>query len=134
MCKNAIAGSVRRPMDREIRLEPTPRAPREARAFVSHHFREMGFPKLIDDGKLIVSELVTNSIEAVPHSPLWVGLRPAGQFLILEDWDCSPDPSVRKEPDHTAEGGRGLHIVQELSITWGCDTFCCGKVTWAMLG
>jgi hypothetical protein len=101
---------------------------------VSHHFCELGYARLIDDGKLIVSELVTNSIEAAPKSPLWVGLRTAGPFLILEDWDRSPVPPVRKELVHMAERGRGLHIVKELSITWGRDTFCCGKVTWAMLG
>lgn len=134
MCIGKIAGGVRPAMERMIQLEPTPYAAREARRFVSQHFHELGFSTLADDGELIVSELVTNSLEHASKAPLSLGIRLAGSLLILEDWDCSPDPPIPQEPDYMAESGRGLHVVKELSITWGCETFLCGKVVWVLLG
>jgi hypothetical protein len=41
---------------------------------------------------------------------------------------------VLKSPDYLAEGGRGLHIVDELSVCFGWDVFACGKVIWVLLG
>jgi anti-sigma regulatory factor (Ser/Thr protein kinase) len=120
-------------MDREIKLEPTIRAPREARGFVSRHLDELGYPKLIDDAAMIVCELVTNSVREAPGTPVWVNLRWAGAYPLLEVWDCSPDPPVFKDPDYLAEKGRGLHIVAELSLRLGWDVFPCGKVVWALL-
>jgi anti-sigma regulatory factor (Ser/Thr protein kinase) len=129
-----FAKRIRPAVDIEIKLEPTERAPREARAFVSRHLTELGYPTLVEDGSLIVSELVTNSLKAAEGKPLWVDIRRAGSLLPLEVWDCSPEPPVHKSPDFLAEGGRGLYVVDELSITWGCDTFFCGKVIWVLLG
>jgi hypothetical protein len=133
MCNGALAGLPRPAMDREIRLEPTPHAPRKAREFVSYHFTELGFPRLVEDGKLIADELVTNSLNAAPESPLWLDVRQAGSFLILEDWDRSTVRPVAREPDLITEGGRGLHIVTALSVDWGCDIFSCGKCVWVLL-
>jgi anti-sigma regulatory factor (Ser/Thr protein kinase) len=121
-------------MDREIRLEPTPQAVREARRFVSRHLAELGYSELVDDAATITSELVTNSVREAPNTPVWVNLRRAGGFLLLEVWDCCPKAPVLKSPDYLAEGGRGLHIVDELSVCFGWDTFACGKVTWVLLG
>ena len=134
MCKSAIAGLPRPVTDREIRLTPTSHAPQEAREFVSYHFDDLGFPQLVEDGKVIASELVTNSLNAAPHSPLWLSVRQRGSFLILEDWDCSTAQPVVRDPDYIAEHGRGLHIVTALSIEWGCDPFPCGKCVWVLLG
>jgi len=55
------------------------------------------------------------------------------ETLILEVWDCSPEPPAAQDPDFMDEGGSGLHVVDELSIRWNYDIFCCGKVTWALL-
>jgi hypothetical protein len=48
-------------MECEIRLEPSMRAPREARRFVSHHLCDFGYLKLVDNAGIIVAELVTNA-------------------------------------------------------------------------
>jgi anti-sigma regulatory factor (Ser/Thr protein kinase) len=120
--------------EREIRLEPTVTAPREARRFVSRHLTDLGYPTLTDDGALVVSELVTNSLAAAPRTPIWVTLRLVGRLALLEVWDCSPVRPVIRAVDDTAEHGRGLHVVKESSLTWGCDTFVCGKVIWVLLG
>ena len=32
------------------------------------------------------------------------------------------------------EGGRGIQVVNELGVSFGYDTFYCGKVVWVILG
>src|SRR3954471_18073351 len=86
-------------MDVEVRLEPTLRAPGEARRFVARELAGLGYPGLVEDARLVVSELVTNSVINVPGMPVWVNLRRAGKFVVLEVWDCSPDPPVFQDPD-----------------------------------
>lgn len=121
-------------MDIEVRLEPTPRAAGFARRFVARELEALGFGGLVDDARLIVSELVTNAVTNVPGRPVWVDLRRAGRLVALEVWDCSPLPPVFRDPDFLAEGGRGLHVVEELGTKFGYDTFCCGKVVWVLMG
>jgi hypothetical protein len=121
-------------MDREIRLEPTPHAPREARGFVSRHLGELGYQTFVEDAVTIIGELVTNSVKETPTTPVWVNLRRAGAHPLLEVWDCSINPPVLKDPDYLAEHGRGLHIVAELSVRLGWELFTCGKVVWVLLG
>jgi two-component sensor histidine kinase len=94
----------------------------------------LGYPELVDDTRLMVSELVTNSITHAPGKPLWVDIRRTGKYLVLEVCDCSPEPPVAQGPDFMAEGGRGLHVVDELGIKWDYGLFCCGKVVWVVLG
>jgi anti-sigma regulatory factor (Ser/Thr protein kinase) len=93
----------------------------------------LGYPQLIETGELIVSELVTNSVTAAPDCPVWVDIRRAGLYVLLEVWDCSPKPPEFKRPDFLAEGGRGLHIVDTFSKKIGCETFAYGKVVWVLL-
>jgi anti-sigma regulatory factor (Ser/Thr protein kinase) len=119
---------------RPFRLEPTARAAREARRFVSTRLTELGHSDLVDDATLIASELVTNSLAYAPRLPIWVGIWQTGAFLDLEVWDCSPQSPVYMEADYLADGGRGLHIVKELAISTGYATFDCGKVVWALMG
>jgi hypothetical protein len=121
-------------MDIEVKLEPTELAPRQARRFVARELEALGYPGFVEDARLMVSELVTNCILYVPDKPLWVDLRRAGTYLVLEVWDCSPEPPMAKEPSFFAEGGRGLRVVDELGARFGYDLFCCGKVTWVVLG
>jgi anti-sigma regulatory factor (Ser/Thr protein kinase) len=128
------SGFTRPVMDIEVRLEPTLRAPGEARRFVGRALAELGYPELVENARIIVSELVTNCITNVPGKPLWVNLRRTGRYALLEVWDCSPELPIPQDPDFLAEGGRGLHVVDELGVRFGCDTFCCGKVMWTLLG
>jgi anti-sigma regulatory factor (Ser/Thr protein kinase) len=121
-------------MEREIRLEPSRRAPGEARVFVSRKLDELGYSKLIDDAVLIIDELVTNSMRATPSTPVWVVFREIGAYLLLEVWDCCPNPPILQEPDFVAEHGRGLHIISALSTGLGWDIFAWGKVVWVLLG
>lgn len=134
MCSHPYTILPRPAMDIEVKLEPTPQAAGMARRFVARELEALGYPQLVDDARTIVSELVTNCLTNVPGKPVWVDLRRAGKYLVLEVWDCSPAPPVTQDPDFLAEGGRGLHVVDELSIKWDYDLFCCGKVIWVLLG
>ena len=119
---------------RLIQLEPTARAARDARRFVSAVLDELGHVDLVEDATLIASELVTNSLVHAQNLPIWVGIWQTGAFLDLEIWDCSPKPPEYLDPDYFAEGGRGLHIVKELGLSTGYTVFDCGKVVWTLLG
>jgi two-component sensor histidine kinase len=131
MCPNSYP---RPAMDIEVKLKPTLHAPKEARRFVAGELAALGYPQLVEDAELIVSELVTNSITYAPKKPLWVDLRQAGKHLVLEVWDGSTEPPIARCPDFLATGGRGTHVVNELGISFGYDIFCCGKVIWVILG
>src|SRR6266498_1131667 len=119
MCTSVRTEDAGPAMDRKAKLCPTPQAPGEARRFVRHHVTELGFPNAVEDATLIVSELVTNAINAAPNCPIWASVRNVGRCLILEVRDGSPKPPVFQPADFMAEGGRGLHVVDELSASWG---------------
>jgi anti-sigma regulatory factor (Ser/Thr protein kinase) len=128
MCPHPLTGLPRPAMDIEVELEPTARAPGLARGFVARELAALGYPQLVEDARLMVSELVTNSVAAAPDRPLWIDIRRCERGLMLEVWDCSPEPPAPRAPEFFAEGGRGLQVVDELSAEWGYDLFCCGKV------
>jgi anti-sigma regulatory factor (Ser/Thr protein kinase) len=134
MCSHPSTVLPRPVADIEVKLEPTPLAPKAARRFVARELEALGRPELVEDAQLMVSELVTNSVRYVPYKPLWVDLRRTGKQVILEIWDCSTDLPLAQDPDFLAEGGRGLHVVAALGATFGYDLLCCGKVTWVVLG
>jgi hypothetical protein len=121
-------------VDVEVKLQPTLRAPAEARRFVARELEAWGCTGLVDDARLMVSELVTNSVTNVPDKPVWVNIRQAGKCVVLEVWDCSPDPPVAQDPALLDEGGRGLQVIDELGVRFGCDAFVFGKVVWVLLG
>jgi hypothetical protein len=133
MCNMVVTGPINQ-VAREIQLEPTARAAGEARRFVATALNELGHPDLVEDARLIASELVTNSLVNAPNLPIWLVIWQAGAFVDLEVWDCSPKPPVYLDPDLLADGGRGLHIVKELGIASGYTTFDCGKAIWVLLG
>jgi anti-sigma regulatory factor (Ser/Thr protein kinase) len=123
-----------RSTDREIKLDPTDRAPAEARGFVRHHLADLGFPKLVDDGVLVAAELVTNAFRhAGTYGPIWLSLRLAGGRPLIEVRDRSPELPVFREPDFAAESGRGLHVVAALSAAFDWALADGGKITWALL-
>jgi hypothetical protein len=92
------------------------------------------FPGTVE---LLVSELVTNSVEAVqaPEAaavPSWLpGILPEcpcvelrlsldDQKLLIEVWDAHPAPPPQPSlPDLDAPSGRGLFLVEQLSHDWG---------------
>ncbi|MDQ2874073.1 MAG: ATP-binding protein [Actinomycetota bacterium] len=91
-----------------------------------------------DNTALVVSELVTNAIQAtLPGSSarVWLRLRHRAGLVAVEVADNSPaSPAPGPPPDGDDEHGRGLLIVEALCEQWGCYQLSgAGKVVMAML-
>jgi anti-sigma regulatory factor (Ser/Thr protein kinase) len=107
---------------------------------------EWSLTGLSQNAELVVSELVTNAVEASrgtarPDVRLWL-VSDRVQIAIVV-WDSSPQPPVRAEISEDVENGRGLLLVEAISEQWG---YCFpgeqgststrgheGKVVWAIV-
>jgi anti-sigma regulatory factor (Ser/Thr protein kinase) len=121
-----------------LELAPLPGAIPCARLHAVHVLHEWGLRALADDVALIVSELMTNAVDAsavLPERPpVALRLLASEQSLLIEAWDQSPLDLEHSEVDADAERGRGLTVVAALSDRWGCDrTGHRRKVVWAKL-
>jgi anti-sigma regulatory factor (Ser/Thr protein kinase) len=121
-----------------LEFAPLPTAVPCARLHVVHVLREWGLRSLAGDAEMIVSELVTNAIEAstlLPERPpVSLRLLLTGKSLVIEVWDHSPLDLEPREADADDECGRGLTVVAALSDRWGWErTGHDRKVVWAEL-
>jgi len=106
--------------------------------------REWGLAALAEPAELVVSELVTNAVQAstgpaalprigvpVVHLRLLADLR----RVVVEVWDGNPEPPVAKQAAPDDESGRGLMLVEALCKRWGSEAVPArgGKVVWAEL-
>ncbi|MFC5883811.1 ATP-binding protein [Kitasatospora sp. CM 4170] len=137
-------------------LAPRYEAVRTARDFARTALQRWGLDELFDDVALVASELVTNALR---HA---IGARPGTAGSALDQYDfptqagpegrlpirislvhrapqvvCAvSDPSsagpVAREADFVAESGRGLHLVDSFSHSWGWHPLGGGKVVWAL--
>ncbi len=107
--------------------------------------REWGLAAQADDGELVVSELVTNGVQAsraMTHAAIRLWLVSDRAQVVICVWDASPQPPVRMDAAEDAEHGRGLLLVEAVSKQWGwfpagpgspwadCHD---GKVVWAIV-
>lgn len=97
----------------------------------------MGFPGLVEDAELVVSELATNAVQASPHELTLIRAH-VGLFTStarIEIWDRAGGKPQPVPSDGEAEGGRGLMLVETLSSEWGwyARPGRFGKVVWAEL-
>ncbi|MEU9074931.1 ATP-binding protein [Kitasatospora sp. NPDC048538] len=97
-------------------------------------------PALLDDGQLVLSELVAN---AVVHARVSPGREIAVRFEVLhghlriEVHDASSEkPTIRRATGLDDLSGRGLCLVEALSLEWGCAPRPgdIGKSVWALVG
>ena len=101
---------------------------------------EWGLAALTDSTELVVSELVTNAVQASRATGLaatvrlWL-LSDKSQVLVLV-WDTSPHPPVQADINDETEDGRGLLLVEAVSQEWA---WCFpaaeegGKYVWAQI-
>lgn len=102
----------------------------------------------IDIAELLVSELASNAVQASGvtepqpvKEPTTAELKLIGvrllefhDSLVIEVWDTSSQPPVLLQPSAESEHGRGLQLVDALSIRWGhYDVRTGGKVVWGQL-
>jgi anti-sigma regulatory factor (Ser/Thr protein kinase) len=133
MTAGAMAGRDASACVREIKLDPDPASVRTARHFVRDHLRDLGFSESVDDGVLVVSELVTNAIAAAPEMPCSVVVRVGAGHPVIEVHDSSPELPEKREPDFVSIHGRGLHVVEQLCAGWDCVRSDNGKAVIAVL-
>ena len=118
---------------RSILCEPA--APRIARSWADSRLAEM-YGSLGDAGEdavLVVSELITNCLNADAHvfSLTLVGHRGAVRIEATDDAAGWPGMMALTRVDQ--EHGRGLQIVDALSVAWGVRVEPVGKTVWAEL-
>jgi anti-sigma regulatory factor (Ser/Thr protein kinase) len=101
---------------------------------------EWGLAALTDSTELVVSELVTNAIQASratgQASPvrLWL-LSDKTQVLVLV-WDANAHPPVQADVSDETENGRGLVLVEAISQQWAWyypSDGEAGKYVWALI-
>ena len=119
-----------------LRFAPLPTAIACARLHAVNMLHEWGLRVMADDVALIVSELMTNALNAsvvlADRPPIALGLRATRERLIVQAWDHSPLDAAPASPDADEENGRGLAIVAALSNRWGAQHFAPNlKVIWA---
>ena len=131
-----------------------PTAPALARAFTAMVLGDWGMAStgdLAEVSELIVSELATNVVQLATDgdgSPayyqdqgltlLWLGLMCDRIRLRIEVWDTLPASAgvpVLRHPERNQEHGRGLEIVNRLSLAWGWQPLPerDAKCVWALL-
>ncbi|MGG2461331.1 ATP-binding protein [Streptomyces sp. RGM 3693] len=121
------------------------KAASEARRFTGATLSGWQLKPLVDNAALVVTELLSNALRyglakpagpsrpAAPHQ-LWMGLLRCRDLVLCTVCDHSTDVPVLREPDHLAQSGRGLHIIDCLSSSWGWTTpTAAGKAVWAAL-
>lgn len=126
--------STQRATARQLRMAARPAAVPQARAIVRELLREWQLDAMADEVTLLLSELMTNAVQACTAGPdgpeIVATIRLAGTVLLLEIWDASPAPPVVQEADLTSESGRGLLMIEVMSTRWGHHQQDGGKVVW----
>jgi hypothetical protein len=107
-----------------------------ARAAVREGLATWGIPELEPVASLVATELVTNAVIHADAGPtqLVLSLQDARLRIEVSDGDSSRLPR-RMHREVTAEGGRGLALVEALSAAWGTlrPRRGLGKTVWCEL-
>jgi anti-sigma regulatory factor (Ser/Thr protein kinase) len=121
-------------------LTPTDDAPSRARQLLAALLATcpptQASQQLLEDARLVVTELVTNAVQHAHGSPtirLQLTLSQAGR-LRLSVTDHSTALPAARAFDPAAHRGRGLHLVGQLTNRWGVHRTRTGKLVWAELG
>lgn len=115
----------------ETVLAAEPASASKARDFVCEHLVAHDLLYLVEDVRLVASELVTNAMVHA-RTPFVVTLSERDGVVRLAIRDGSTSVPVRTTPQVMDMGGRGLMLVELLSHEWGASTDGSGsKSVWA---
>ena len=89
-----------------------------ARRFACTHLIDHRLLYLVEDVRLVVSELATNAVRHA-NTPFAVTLEQVDKSVLLTVTDGSPAPPVRLPADFLDTSGHGLSIVALVSRDWG---------------
>ncbi|WP_123670815.1 ATP-binding protein [Actinocorallia herbida] len=107
-----------------------------ARDMVRHALDGWAFgPDLVHDARVVMSELVTNAVNAARGHEIRVRITRYEGRPLLECWDPAPALPTFTDAPVTAESGRGLPIVAAYSRSAGLRPAATGrgKVVWALM-
>jgi two-component sensor histidine kinase len=103
----------------------------EVRAMVRSRFEGVVSPSQLAEVVLAAHELVVNARQhGAPGVRLSVSVEDSAVLVEVVDGQADGQPRVVEAGEH---GGRGLAIVDALSVEWGVEHFDDGKRVWARL-
>jgi anti-sigma regulatory factor (Ser/Thr protein kinase) len=103
-----------------VSLSAEPASAARARDFVCAHLLVHGLPMLVEDIRLVASELSTNAMQHA-RTPFSLTLAREGHSVLLSVHDDSPVLPELATAGISEPRGRGLAIVDRLSAGWGVD-------------
>jgi hypothetical protein len=139
-CAQAIEAALEPSSHRWLRIEltPHPLAGADARAQAGYVCTAWGAGHIARRARVIVSELVDNSIEHAGTSIL-VTITALRDLLHIRVRDYSRRPLLRLEPEVSSSTaslalrGQGLRLVEQHATSWGVTPTEDGKIVWATL-
>lgn len=126
-----------RVMRRAVELAPVPASVSVARDHAREWLQSWGYAQT-DDAALVVSELVTNALQATARlrrrRPVHLAVSTGCGWILVIVADASLQPPVLRDPGPDGISGRGLAVVEALSDRWGWHRVNCrgvAKAIWA---
>lgn len=119
------------PRERVV-LPHGPQGPGRARRAVRACVERFGLQAVREDLELVVSEMVTNAVRHAA-APVTLEVQADDHGVLVAVADGSPEPPRARTADDDAEGGRGLLLVDLLSVEHGVRPEPPGKTVWAAL-
>ena len=111
-------------------LAPVVESAADARAFVDRTLAGWGCEQVVDDVRLVVTELVSNGVTHA-GTPIEVVLELDRGALRIMVTDASLEAVMLVHAGASAERGRGMVLVDRFSDRWGVETFGDHKTVWA---
>ncbi len=87
---------------------------------------------LVEVAAVLTDEIVANAIRH-GRPPIELAVHRDDEGILIAVADCGPGVPAVQVPDHSAEAGRGLRIVDVLADAWGVSPMAEGKRVWFRL-
>lgn len=118
-------------MRASVELRPVPESAGAARVFVERTLRDWGCTGLIDDARVVVTELVSNVVRHA-GTDIRIDLELQDELVRVGVADRAGGSVVMRTPDPRLDlTGRGLRLVNALTERWGIDQGVDRKLVWA---
>lgn len=120
--------------DSELVVPSEPRSVALMRKHAVRSCTALGWAAHADTVALLVSEVAGNAVLHAYGSQVRVRVCELGRRLRVEVWDGSSELPRPRRAGERAENGRGLLLVELLSVGWGVESQADGKVFWFEIG